>query len=241
MSDVCRDARARVVQSAGKALREMEELLKSVYEYKYARMHELLSAGPDASATEEWEDVTLKEIAAPGSGMVEGPPENMLSADSVDNGIPVVDGESVSRLRFDPLRCRQVPREFAELEAYGVGGSDIVLARRGPHSGACAIMPIFFAGGVLAPECVKLVPDRKRCEPFYFNNVLHHYYHTGVMDTVRISAEEKEISLTLLGKLPVRLPSLQRQKLIADELLSVSAEIVACEQMMEKLKELGRM
>jgi hypothetical protein len=231
--------RAEIVTAARTVLRGMDELAAMIREYKYLMMRALLPRGANGDMPEGWESVPLADLLEHGNGFAEGPAENQLSTESGGEGIPVINGASVSRLRFDAAACRRVPREFAEIDRYGVKACDIVMARRGPHAGACAIMPVFFSGGVLSAECCKLSPDRSKCEPFYLNNVLHHYIHTGVMDTLKISADEKEISLALLKDLVVALPSLETQRSIADSLLAVSGRIVDCEEALSRIEGLA--
>lgn len=224
---------------AGKAASALEELERRVHEYKLAVMSDLLDGKSDGRRVknsllgeipEEWDVAELGEIVRREGGIVEGPRENTLSAADAAAGVPVITAQSIARLRLEPGKCRHVPDGFEKTGDFGVYASDIVLAVKGEHAGSSAIMPLSFAGGILAPECVKISVDRSRAEPFYLNNLLHYYYRKGILDTYRMQSEERPIGLDFLKKMPLPLPPLEEQKRIAGTLLSISAVIAEIEE-----------
>lgn len=232
-----------VISSLEGVLEKTEILSARLHEYKYALMRDLLSGrkgisdGPPGSLKEGWRTAALEEVVDARRGITEGPPDDMPGARSVDDGIPVIDGLSVSRLRFDPGRCRMASRESAG-DAYGVSGCDIVMALRGQHAGACAIMPLIFDRGILSPGCARITADPSCCDPFFLINSLHRCYHDGSLDALKASPERDGISLAMLGKLPVTLPPLDEQKRISHKLLEVSGKIVDCENIISRLRDL---
>jgi hypothetical protein len=237
--------KGEVVKRASEAASQITELTASLTGYKHELMAELVMRGSGHGAFKDspcgeipaaWEAVALEDLLVEGRGLAEGSPQGALCTEEPE-GVLLVTPASVETLRFRPDRCRRIPHGFGG--ACDVAAFDIVMVRRGHGCGACAIMPMSFAGGVLAPECVRLTPDARRADPFYLNNVLHHFYHDGVMDELRVSSDDTEISTGLLLKLCVPLPPRDEQKAIAESLLAVSGMIVETEQMQEALLKIA--
>lgn len=235
-----------VIEAADTAARSIEELIGRIFEYKHRLMERLLAEGighsrfregPAGRIPESWRVVPLQEVLA-GRKIVEGP----ASLPEPDDGaatVPVILPESIGSLRLHEKRCGAVARDRArKLGEYAVAGSDIVMAVRGEYAGASAIMPVFFEGGIVGPECVRLTADTGLCEPFFLNNVLHSYFQSGVLYTFNAGSGEMAIDLDMLRRLMIKLPPLPEQKRIADILLSLSGEIVAGEDALTRVRSI---
>jgi type I restriction enzyme, S subunit len=231
--------------AAGAAAR-VGELIKAVTGYKHALMAELVMRGdghtkfkasPCGEIPDSWTTAPLGGLLVPHRGLVEGKATGALSLEAGEGAL-LLTPESVESLRFRPERCRRIPQGFEASD--DAAAFDIVMVRRGRASGACAIMPMSFAGGVLAPECARLTVDMRCADPFYLNNVLHHFYHAGVMDELRVNSDDTELGMGLLLKLCVPLPPPDEQKAIALKLLEFSGMIVEAEDMAEKLLGFSR-
>ncbi|HSV96739.1 MAG TPA: restriction endonuclease subunit S [Spirochaetota bacterium] len=233
-----------VIEAADAAVRSIEELIGRIFEYKHRLMERLLAdgighsrfkEGPAGRIPESWRVVPLQEVLA-GRKIVEGPaslPEPVEGAATV----PVIIPESIGSLRLHEKRCGAVAKDRAKkLGGYAVAGSEIVMAVKGEYAGACAIMPVFFPGGILGPGCVRLSADPAQCEPFFLNTVLHSYFQSGVLYTLNAGSGEMAIDLDMLRRLIIKLPPLPEQKRIADILLSLSGEIVAGEDALTKVR-----
>jgi len=232
-----------VIEAADIAARSVEELIGRIFEYKHRLMERLLSDGigharfkesPAGRIPDSWRVVPLQEVLA-GRKIVEGP-ASLPGAGDGAAGVPVIVPECVGSLRLLENRCGAVAKDRAKkLAEFAVSGSDIVMAVRGDHAGASAIMPVFFPGGILGPGCVKLSADPALCEPFYLNNVLHSYFQSGVLYTLNAGSGEMAIDLELLRRLMIKLPPIPEQKRIADILLALSGEIVAGEDALSRI------
>jgi restriction endonuclease S subunit len=153
--------------------------------------------------------------------------------------VPVVTPESIGSLRLHEKRCGAVAKDRAKkLAGYAVTGSDVVMAVKGEYAGACAIMPVFFEGGIIGPGCIRLSADTGLCEPFFLNNVLHSYFQSGVLYTLNVGSGEMSIDLEMLRRLMIKLPPLPEQKRIADILLSLSGEIVSGEDALIRVRSI---
>lgn len=233
MDDKASNQETQLRLAADEAIGRMSDLLLRLHEYKFSMMRSLFDG-----AGESRPSVRLGDILLRGEGMILAPPQQILSGQPSSEGFAVITGEAVETLRFLPERCRSAPSGFAAEPGGRVRAMDIVMLRRGERAGACAIMPVFFKGGILSGECIALRPDPSRCEAFYLGNVLHHYFRTGILNTLRVSAQEGEISLSLLEGLEIPLPPPGEQKNIAETLLAASGRIVECEMICEKIKKL---
>lgn len=228
------------IKSRKKSTKELENLLSDVYAYKYAKMDELLGngntginfkigAGEDISGPRQ--DVRLGDIVMPDRGILYGAPEDMICSASANEGIRLITAESVSNLRFNENSCLFLSAGSADkFLHYMAKGSDIIMAGSGNFRGASAILPVFYTGGVVSSECIKISADPSRCEAFFLNILLHYYYRTGILDKILDHSEKKSgIKLESLEQLSIKLPQIDVQKRIAGILLDISAEIVLIE------------
>lgn len=224
------DQEASLREAANISLAATNDLLRRLHEHKLSMMRALFDG-----AAGSWPSVRLRDVLMKGDGLILAVPHQVLSGNASSGGLPVITGEAVETLRFLPGRCRSAPDEFAAGCEGRVRAMDIVMLRRGERAGACAIMPLSFAGGILSEECLCLRADPSRCEAFYLGNALHYYYRTGMLNTLRIGSQEREISLSLLEALELPLPPPGEQKRIAETLLAASGKIVECEAVSEKI------
>ncbi len=237
---------AEVIEAADAATRSIEELIGRIFEYKHRLMERLLAdgightrfrEGPAGRIPESWHVVPLQEVLV-GRKIVEGPASLPEPADGAVT-VPVVIPESIGSLRLHEKRCGAVAKDRAKkLTGYAVTGSDVVMAVKGEYAGACAIMPVFFEGGIIGPGCIRLSADTGLCEPFFLNNVLHSYFQSGVLYTLNVGSGEMSIDLEMLRRLMIKLPPLPEQKRIADILLSLSGEIVSGEDALIRVRSI---
>ncbi len=235
-----------VIEAADTAARSIEDLIGRIFEYKHRLMERLLAdgightrfkEGPADRIPESWRVVPLQEVLL-GRKIVEGPASMPEPGDGAAT-VPVIVPESIGSLRLHEKRCGSVAKDRTrELGEYMVAASDIVMAVKGEHAGACAIMPVFFEGGVLGPGCVRLAADTALCEPFFLNNVLHSYFQSGILYTLNAGSGEMAIDLDMLRRLMIKLPPLPEQKRIADILLALSGEIVAGEDALTRVRSI---
>ncbi len=235
MSDLRRNQFGDIEKSAGEIADEITKLHGRLYEYKLSVMEDLM--GGDSSAPgKDFGERHLVELGSLLEGDdIEQGPSNMRYS---DEGVIVITPESVESLRFVRERCRCLTGDGDPSGEVDVRGSDIVMAIGGERAGACAIMPVFFEGGVLAPGCLRLAARTDSVEPFYLVNVLHYHFRKSSLDAVMAHNGERTVNIQLLKKLPVYLPPLDEQKKIAGELLRISGLIVKAEDARERVEEI---
>ncbi len=72
-------------------------------------------------------------------------------------------------------------------------------------------MPVFFEGGIVGPECVRLTRTPGCVEPFFLNNVLHLISSRRPLHVQR-GKREMAIDLDMLRRLMIKLPPLPEQR-----------------------------
>ncbi len=206
-----------MLDGARDSLRALDGVLESLHEYKLALMEELF-----AVACSEWPGEKLASLLDPERGFASGPAVLTFAPE----GVAVVTAESIETLRYRPEKSPFAKVDDAEKDEFGVAGAEIVMAMLGSHAGVSAIMPVFFPGAMLAPECARIVTDPALLDPFYACNFLHYLYRRVELPGQR----EGVISKEKLLHIEVPLPPLEEQKNIAERLLKISALMLKAEE-----------
>ncbi len=227
MKDSYAELGARLSRGTARASREIEKCITLLRRYKYSLMKDLYG-NKYGKGGNKVQTLAMKDILRKPGNVVEGKVRGVAASGAADL-VPVVTGAAVRDLRFRPEHCRSVDRDTArQYDALRVGGGDIVMVKKGDAACRCAIIPVFHPGVLVGRECLGLMIDPSACNPFYLNNMLHHWLHTGYLRQ-RI-APKGTVKADLLLSLPVVLPTQKEQQRVADLLLSVSARIVDAEE-----------
>lgn len=195
-------------------------LVDALHEYKYSLMDELYGAHRAQGALPDgWRTARLGKLLAGSEDEMWGKAE--IAGDG--EAVTVITPASVDSLRYLPDACATAKVGEADRIRYSVTGADIVMAGKGGRAGACAIMPVFFEGGIVSPDCLRLRAVQDRIEPFYLGNVLHYLYRRGDLERVK---RGDAIDAASLLQLEIAYPPPDAQKRIAGEMLGLSALIV---------------
>ncbi|MBP7605303.1 MAG: hypothetical protein KBA15_15350 [Spirochaetes bacterium] len=198
----------------------LSALVGALHEYKYALMDELYGAHRAKGVLSGgWRSARLGDLLAGSDDPLWGKAE--IPGDG--KAVTVITPASVDSLRFLPDACVTAKVGDADRVKYSAAGADIVMAGKGARAGACAIMPVFFEGGVVSPDCLRLRAVPERIEPFYCANVLHYLYRRGDLERVK---RGDAIDAALLLQLEIAYPPPDAQKKIAGEMLNLSALLV---------------
>jgi hypothetical protein len=215
-----------VITQSAETARGLHHRIK---EYKKAAMraflyHKETSPAEDGNPRLRWPASPLRDVAA----LIEGPdgPESFGPFMS-ETGAPLILPDCVESLRFQPRHSRFVSDAESRFAHYRVAGADIIFVREGSDAGASAIYPVFAEPGVLGKGLIGIRPDAKRCEHFYLLNVLHFYYHAGILGAL---ARGGRIEAGPLGDIPVPVPPFENQKEITGLMLGLSGGMVAAEE-----------
>lgn len=236
-----------LLHSVEKNSKAAHALYLQIKEFKKFRMKQFLEFSHDDQDTtgftihSRWPVKPLEALTDTTAGIKDGPRDGDYFRDSIrEEGLPVFDADCIEKLRFTAKQFRHVGKEFREqYTEYLTGGGDILLAPEGTSPGSSAIVPIFHEEGLLGGRCIRIRPNSGICEPFYLLNILHFYYHIGLMETAADKAMGA-ISAEILKSLPIPAPPLQEQGEITSLMLELSGGMVAQEMYMEELGKLKK-
>ncbi|MDY6853926.1 MAG: restriction endonuclease subunit S [Thermodesulfobacteriota bacterium] len=234
------------------ALEISDTLLKMIKDFKKIMMKKFLEVDEHADIlkiyesgfpSSPWKIVMLKELVTP-DGIVQGLQDELFYEGShSENGYPLLLPAHIKSLRFQPDRFRYISGKSVS-EKYMVQGGDIIMLQHGDEKGACAFVPFMHEDSILGCGMIRIRTDADLCEVFYIANILHFYYNTGIMKNLKEEGSGR-IDPSVLSRMPVPLPPLERQKQIADFMLQLSVGMAAqenyCKEMfrIKKLIEIG--
>jgi type I restriction enzyme S subunit len=184
-----------------------------------------------------WSDVTLRGIAVQ-DGLQTGPFGGQLHAEEyVSDGIPVVMPQDILQGQISDDHIARITTPKAEsLSRHRLRVGDLVFARRG-DIGRVGITEPTHAGWLCGTGCL-----RARLG----DSVLPKFAHLAVQSAPSIAwlnvhavgQTMANLNTTILGRLPIRLPSLDEQHRIAEVLDTVDDVIQKTEQLIAKLKQM---
>jgi hypothetical protein len=223
------DRAGELKQAIAHAADSARDLHRRIKEHKKAAMRDFLYAvtasGPDKSRPPfRWPASPLREVAS----FIEGPDNpDTFAPFCAETGMPLILPDCVEGLRYQPRIVRFIQDAESRLARFHVAGADILFVQKGSDAGASAIYPVFAETGVLGEGLIGIRPDAKRCEHFYLLNVLHFYYHAGILGAL---ARNGRIPADALGDIPVPVPPAEHQKAITGLMLGLSGGMVAAEE-----------
>ena len=188
----------------------------------------------------DWISTTVREIASPIRNAIVGGPfgSDLVSADYVDSGVPVVRGQNMGR--------RFVSGEFAfvtagkarSLEANLARPGDLIFTQRGTL-GQVSLVPDHPYGQYLVSQSqMKLTVDRKIADSRFFYHVFSGAEQQGFIRLSTIQTGVPHINLGILRAIPVQRPSLGEQQAIAEALSDADSLIESLEQLLAKKRQL---
>lgn len=194
---------------------------------------------------DEWRDCLLEELAAPIKNSLVGGPfgSELVSADYSTAGVPVIRGENLSVGRWVAGEFVFVPPAKAELlKANTAGALDIVFTQRGAnHYRQVALVPADVEQRlVISQSQMKLTVDRKKADPLFVYYLFRCPLQQEYLLRNAIQTGVPHTNLSILRKIPLRIPSLQTQRAITHILGSLDDKIELNRRMTETLDAMTR-
>ena len=190
----------------------------------------------------EWLDCSVGDITAPLRNALVGGPfgSNLVSADYVDSGVPVIRGQNMGKRWVDGEFAYVTRDKAISLEANLARPGDVVFTQRGTL-GQVSLVP---SGGpevfLLSQSQMKLTPDPQKAVALYLyylftsreqqEYVRQHAIQTGVPHT----------NLGILRHTPICLPPLDEQTAIAAILGRLDDKIELNRKVNETLEAMAR-
>ena len=233
-------------------LPKTDDIFQKIRAFKMAKMEQFLSGehacavferGPSGAITSRWPIVLLEDIAVSDQGIVQGPEDLSIYQDYYSHdGLPIMEAGFLIELRFQAEEYQYLRHEIGHaFEHYVVHGADILMVQEGQYVGSSTVVPIHHHSGMLGSRCIRIRVNSEICETFYLINVLHYYYHTGILKTLHEGSDSRRITLDSLKSLTIPLAPMQDQSRITDLLLNLSGAMVAQETYKESLMGLRKM
>ena len=193
----------------------------------------------------EWRDVLLEELAAAVRNALVGGPfgSDLVSADYASAGVPVIRGENLSKGRWvggDFVYVSQAKAE--QLSANTAGPLDIIFTQRGAnHYRQVAIVPPNANQRfVISQSQMKLTVDQNRADPLFVYYVFRSPVQQEYLQRHAIQTGVPHTNLSILRKMPLRVPSLGTQQKIAHILGTLDDKIELNRRMNETLEAMAR-
>lgn len=191
-----------------------------------------------------WEYRDLNSLTPPGNkyAIVDGPfGSNLKTIHYRSSGIPIVTSGFVTSGRFIASKYIYVDREkFEQEKRSAVRPGDIVMAKIGARCGASAILPRNHPVGILSGNALKITIDEARHSTQYVAAILRWLYDRGDLDVLRSTGAQPAISMPLLKKLQIPVPSRTEQQRIAAVLDETDYAIATLERLIAKKQAIMR-
>ena len=162
----------------------------------------------------EWKKVKLGEIA---SSIQTGPFGSQLhQSDYSDEGTPVVMPKDIINGHIDETTIARVEKHHVDrLSRHKISEGDIIYARRG-DVGKCAYTVDNQNGWLCGTGCLKVTIDKAKAIPKFVFFQLQKRETIGWVEKHAIGATMLNLNTSILGEVPIELPSLLTQNRIVE-------------------------
>ena len=183
----------------------------------------------------EWKKVKLGEIA---KGIQTGPFGSQLhQSDYSDCGIPVVMPKDIINGRIVETSIAHVEQHHVDrLSRHKISKGDILYARRG-DVGKCAYVTESQEGWLCGTGCLRVTINKELAYPKFIFFQLQKRETIGWVEKHAIGATMLNLNTSILGDVPIELPSLNSQKQVVDILSRYDSLIENYQKQIKLLEE----
>lgn len=194
---------------------------------------------------DEWRDVLVEDLASSVRNALVGGPfgSDLVSTDYSPTGVPVIRGENLSGGRWVTGDFVFVPKRKADqLVANTAGALDIIFTQRGAnHYRQVAIVPVDAERRyVISQSQMKLTVDRNKTDPLFVYYLFRAPLQQKYLQRNAIQTGVPHTNLSILRKVPLRVPSLQSQRAIAHVLGTLDDKIELNRRRNQTLEAMAR-
>ncbi len=176
----------------------------------------------------QWTKTSIGDIALPGKGTIRTGPfgSQLLHGEFTDNGVAVLGIDNVVSNEFRWAKKRFITHEkYKQLARYLVHPGDVLISIMGT-CGRCAVVPNDMPLAINTKHLCCMTLDKSKCLPEY----LHAYflYHATAQEFLAAQAKGSimaGLNMGIIQRLPVWLPSLERQREVMAAMHCVQAKI----------------
>jgi len=193
----------------------------------------------------DWKEVLLEDLAAPSRNALVGGPfgSDLVSSDYFPTGVPVIRGENLSLGRWVDGEFVFVTPEKAERLATNTAGPlDIVFTQRGAnHYRQVAVVPPNVKQRfVISQSQMKITVDSQKADPLFVYYLFRSPEQQEYLQRHAIETGVPHTNLSILRKVPLRIPTLLKQRAIAHVLGTLDDKIELNRRMNETLEAMAR-
>ena len=242
---------AAILSSVDTAIEKTQAVIDQVQVVKRGLMQELLTRGLPERHTRfkrteigeipaEWEFLALVDLAEPGNGIQTGPFGSQLHASEyVECGVPVIMPRDMANGHVSDADAAQISEQkVEELRRHRVLAGDILFARRG-DTGRAGLITHREEGWVCGTGCFRFRPKDQAVSRF-----LRHWVEWPAsvrwLNEHAVGQTMLNLNTSILGRLPVALPSEDERSEVASVLEALAEQVQALEYEVEGLDAVRR-
>ena len=232
---------ASILETVDALIETTRQKIAKLKNLKTGVMQELFSRGigqsslkssPVGSIPQNWGLSTLGQVSA---RLQTGPFGNQLhSQDYVETGVPVVMSRDIKDQLIQTGALARISQKKADsLERFKLRSGDILFSRRG-DIGRTALVREENAGWICGTGCLKVTLNASLV-PEYF---IFYLTLTGVIDWLNnngVGQTMLNLNTSILAKLPVVVPPVAEQQIIAATMASIDKVLIANEAKLRQL------
>ena len=206
---------AEILWAADEAEQEQLNLKGSVTDVASARLSEVFADDRGTAPFKRVEEIAALEKNA----IVDGPfGSNLKSIHYRTSGVPVIQSQFVTSGVFRAENYVYVtPEHFqSEVRSKTVPG-DIIMAKIGENCGTCAILPDGHPTSIIAGNVLKITTNTEICLNRFLLYYFKHEYSLNRLIKVKNTTAQPAISLQQLKRLKFRLPPIEEQRRLLDD------------------------
>lgn len=190
----------------------------------------------------EWREVTVQEIAAASPNALVGGPfgSNLVSADYVDDGVPVIRGQNMGGRWVSGEFAQVSGQKAASLSANIARPGDLIFTQRGTLGQVSLVPTGPHEKYVISQSQMKLTANQSVAHPLFLYYAFSSDEQVGYIKANAIQTGVPHTNLGILRQTPLLLPPVEEQRRIARILGSLDDKIELNRRMSETLEAMAR-
>ncbi len=174
------------------------------------------------------------------SDIVDGPfGSNLKATEYQDEGVPIVRIQNVKRFNFIDKNIRYLTVEKSEeLARHSFKAGDILITKLGEPLGLACEVPTSYEYGIIVADLVRMRPNISVCSTSFLIYLLNSEVVIKQIKAHVKGTTRARINLSVIRELKLPLPPLAEQKIIADKLDTLLAQVESIKARLERITEI---
>lgn len=178
-------------------------------------------------------------VIDPKADIVDGPfGSNLKASEYTDEGEPIARIQNVKRFRFIDKNIRYVtPAKAEELQRHSFKAGDILITKLGDPLGLACEVPLTFNQGIIVADLVRFRANEDICSKKFLVYLLNSEVVINQIEQHVKGTTRPRINLGVIRGLQLPFPSLMEQKVIAEKLDILLAQVETTKARLESTLE----